>query len=140
MTVESAADRAAFLADFGVPVVWGQHGVVVATFTALFDRPTVLSDGPSEAGMLDRASSLLVRESDLPAGAAEDDAVVVDDDTIGFACRTVQPDGAGMCIVDLKRVPLDSGGYHYVDGESPAELLAAMAEIERILTEDLWTV
>lgn len=140
MTVESAADRAAFLADFGVPVEWAQHGVVIATFTAVFDRPAVLSDGPAEVGMLDRVPTLCLREADLPADPAEDDPVIIDGDTIGFACRHVRPDGAGMCIVDLKRVPLDSGGYHYVDGESPAALLAAMAEIDRILVEDLWTV
>ena len=140
MTVESAADRLAFLADFGVPVQWAQHGEVVATFTAVFDRPTVVSDGLAEAASLDRVPTLCLREADLPANAAEDDAIVVDGDTIGFACRTLRPDGAGMCIVDLKLTPLDSGGFHYVDGESPAALMAAIAEIQRILAEDLWTV
>lgn len=103
MTIESADDRAAFLVDDGVAVTWTRGAVVQSSFLALFDRPSTVvahDDGP---GALNRIATLSCPESYLPAGAAEGDAVAVAGQATSFACVTVQPDGTGWCLVELKR-------------------------------------
>jgi hypothetical protein len=106
MTVESASDRAAFLADFGVTVTWTRSaGGSASTLTAIFERPSDLVDGQAEVELLDRHSTLLCREADLPSGAAEDDPVSVVDElgsTHSLRCRLIRPDGTGFAVVDLK--------------------------------------
>ena len=99
MTVESAADRAVFIADFGATVTWR-----AATFLAIFDRPTSMVPGLSEVDLVSRDPSIVLVATDLPSGAAEDDAVTITDDfgTTSLRCKTIRPDGAGMVLVDLK--------------------------------------
>lgn len=99
MDVESAADRAAFIADFGATVTWR-----ATTFLAIFDRPTAMVAGLSEVDLVSRDPSILLVATSLPSGAAEDDAVTITDDfgTYSFRCKTIRPDGAGMVLVDLK--------------------------------------
>lgn len=101
MTVESAADRAAFLADFGVVVTWTRSGTP-STLTAIFDRPAILVDA-GEQTLIDRDASLICREADLPSGAAEGDPIAVAGETVTFLCQAIRPDGQGMASVDLRR-------------------------------------
>lgn len=101
MTVESAADRATFLADFGVTVTWTRSGTP-SPLTGVFDRPSIMVDG-GEAGMIDRDATLLVREADLPSGAVEHDAVAIDGESQSYRCRTIRPDGTGFAVIDLKK-------------------------------------
>lgn len=101
MTVESAADRATFLADWGVTVTWSRSGTP-STLTGVFDRPAIVVEG-AEVGLIDGDASLLVREADLPSGAVADDPVTVAGESQAFACLAIRPDGSGFAIVDLKK-------------------------------------
>lgn len=100
MTVESADDRAAFIADFGVPVTWAG---AATTFLGIFDRPSIMVEGLSEMTVIDRDASLLCLEADLPSGAAEDDAVTVEGESQAYRCQALRPDGTGFVVVDLKK-------------------------------------
>lgn len=102
MTVESAADRAAFLDDFGVAITW-TRGATPSTLTAIFDRPTLLADGMGDQVLIDRDATLLCREADLPSGAIEGDAIAVAGEAVSFLCQAIRPDGQGMAAVDLRR-------------------------------------
>lgn len=102
MTVESSADRATYLADFGVTVTWTRSGTP-SIFTGIFDRPSLLIDGMAENTLIDRDASLICREADLPAGAAEDDQVSVAGVSQAYLCRSIRPDGQGFATVDLKK-------------------------------------
>jgi hypothetical protein len=102
MPVETDADRAAFVADFGEPVVWTRAGIPQPAFLAIFDRPTVAVEFEAgTAGTFTRVASLSCPEASLPVGAAEDDPVGVAGGS--FRCAAIRPDGTGWCAVDLKR-------------------------------------
>lgn len=100
MSVESADDRAAFIADFGVPVTWAGAG---STFLGIFDRPSIMVEGLSEMTVIDRDASLLCLEADLPGGAAENDTVAIGGESQAYRCQALRPDGTGFVIVDLKK-------------------------------------
>lgn len=100
MTVESADDRAAFVADFGVAVTWAGAG---ETFLGIFERPSIMVEGLAEATIIDRDASLLCLEADLPEGAAEDDTVAIAGESQSYRCQAIRPDGTGFVIVDLKK-------------------------------------
>lgn len=102
MSVESAADRAQFLVDFGGPVAW-MRGATSWPLTGIFERPAIMVEGLSEAAMIDRDASLLVCEADLPSGAAVDDAVTVEGQAQAYACQAIRPDGTGFAVIDLKK-------------------------------------
>lgn len=104
MTVETAADRAAFIADFGAEVTWTRDSIAQPVFLALFNRPSKMMSGLAEVELLDRAPTIACPEASLPAGAAEDDPVSVVDDfgTHSLRCKLIRPDGMGFVIVDLK--------------------------------------
>ncbi|WP_422036542.1 head-tail joining protein [Reyranella sp.] len=139
-SVESATDRAVFcdLDEFGVPVIWARHGEVKASFTAIFNRPSVSVVGLADAALLDRGPTLYLPEAGLPEGAAPDDPVQIAGEPTGFVCSAIRPDGTGMCLVELKRAKLDVEGFHYVDGESPAELFEAFESIGALVSGGLW--
>ncbi|WP_425065616.1 head-tail joining protein [Reyranella sp.] len=99
MSVESADDRAAFIADFGVDITWAG---APATFLGIFERPAVSTEDGYGAGGTDRVPKLLCLESSLPAGADEDDAVSVAGEAVAYACARILPDGTGFCVVELK--------------------------------------
>jgi|GEM_PF-844236 len=100
MTVESADDRAAFIADFGVAVTWAGAGT---TFLGIFDRPSMMVEGLADVTVIDRDASLLCLEADLPGDAAENDTVAIDGESQAFRCQALRPDGTGFVVVDLKR-------------------------------------
>lgn len=101
MPVETAADRAVFVADFGEPVVWTRAGVPQPAFLAIFDRPTVSIEFEGAAGTFNRVATLSCPEVSLPAGVTENDPVAVGGEA--FRCAAIRPDGTGWCVVDLKR-------------------------------------
>jgi hypothetical protein len=101
MTVESAADRASLLADFGVVVTWKVGEADAVSLTALFDGGAilqVLQDG----GATNTRATLTLRAEDLPAGAG-DPGDVVTVNTVVFHPKAVLPDGQGMVIVQLEQ-------------------------------------
>jgi hypothetical protein len=100
MTVESADDRAAFVADFGVAVTWAGAGM---TFLGIFDRPSIMVDGLAAAAIVDRDASLLCLAAGLPQGAAEGDTVTIAGESQAYRCQTLRPDGTGFVVVDLKK-------------------------------------
>lgn len=102
MTVESDADRLAFLADFGVSVSWTPVGGSAASLTAIFDNGAgTRSQYAEDIAAQSNAASLTVRESDMPAGAASGDAVSIAG--TAYLVRTILPDGTGMAEVQLER-------------------------------------
>lgn len=104
MAVESDEDRAVFVEDFGVQIVWTRGGVPQPAFLAIFDRPTVsVEHDPDTAGTFNRIAMLSCPEASLPAGAAEDDPVAIAGESDTFKCSAIRPDGTGWCVVDLKR-------------------------------------
>lgn len=103
MSLETADDRATFIADFGVTVTWTRAGQP-SDFLAIFDRPTLLVDGLAEIGVIDRQASLLCVEATLPAGATEGDPVSIEGEGQAYACRHIRPDGQGFVAVDLAAV------------------------------------
>lgn len=101
MTVESAADRATMLADFGDVVTW-TVGATPSTLTAIFERPTV--DGQmAEIDMINRDATLKCCEADVPDGADEGDAIAIAGEPQAFTVKVLRPDGQGMVVVDLKK-------------------------------------
>lgn len=103
MSLESAADRTAFIDDLGVTVTWSRGGDT-SDFLAIFDRPTRQVDGLAETGVLDRQASLLCVEASLPAGATQGDPVSIEGEGQAYACRAIRPDGQGFAAVDLTAV------------------------------------
>lgn len=104
MPVESAADRAVFVGagDFAVAITWDRAGAP-STFSAQFSRPATLLEGLGETDLVDREARLICVESDLPAGAAEGDAIAVAGQSVTFLCKSIRHTGDGMTFVDLTR-------------------------------------
>lgn len=128
-----------FRDTLGEDVVYTHAGSCVS-LQGIVEMPAVLADGLSGEGLdtVETQISVSFAVADLPSGYATRDTVQFRGKA--YIVKAVLPDGRGMVRLPLERARLDSGGYLYIDGESPAELLAAMAEIDRILVEDLWTV
>ncbi len=95
MPVESAADRAAFVNpdEFGAAASYQKAGGGAAESIAVLHlRPSArMFDGP---GFSDQTPSIVVRQADLPPGAAIGDSVTVDG--IAYAVRAIEPDGTGF--------------------------------------------
>lgn len=103
MSLETADDRAAFIADFGVTVTWTRAGAP-SEFLAVFDRPTRQVDGLVEIALLDRQASLICVDAALPVGAMQGDAVSIEGEGQAYACKSIRPDGQGFATVDLTAV------------------------------------
>lgn len=101
MTVESAADRAAILEDFGSVVTW-TVGATASTLTAIFDRPSIAVE-MADMAIIDRDASLKCIEDDIPAGAAAGDAVAVAGVAQAYKVQAIRVDGQGMAVIDLKK-------------------------------------
>lgn len=101
MSVESAADRAALLADFGVSVSW-TVGATTSTVTAIFDHGTIPQGFDAAAGR-NRRATLTLREADLPVGAGtKTDRLSAGGKT--WLPKSVEPDGTGMAVVTMEEV------------------------------------
>lgn len=103
MSVESAADRAAFCdaTEFGVSVTWSVSGTVSAPFDAIFDNGTIDQGVQDGADVLNRPATLSFAEALLPAGAGEGNDLVTVGGQVYFV-KTIEPDGTGMVAVRLE--------------------------------------
>jgi hypothetical protein len=97
MTVESAADRAAFLDtdDFGVTASLNGG----ADISGIFDIDYYEAIGESGGGVETQSPMFTARTSDLP-GVAIDDTLTIDG-TDWLVC-SVRPDGTGMTVLRLE--------------------------------------
>lgn len=107
MTVESAADRAAFLDadEFGVEGTYTPAGGFGSTVVGIFERPHLNrafgNDGPA---LSDAEPTFTCRSIDLPVGAAGGDcgdrmAIGADN----YRVIDLRPDGTGMTLITLGR-------------------------------------
>jgi hypothetical protein len=101
MTVESAADRASLLADFGVVITWTVGEADTVSLTGLFDGGTI-PQGLQDGGALNSRATLTLRADDLPAGAGDPSDVVIVN-TVVFHPKAVLSDGQGMVVVQLEQ-------------------------------------
>ncbi len=91
MAIESAEDRAAMLADFGLTVT-----ASFGTFTAIFDHDYVETQGVNGTAPL-----LVCRTEDITS-LAVGDALTVDGGS--YQAAIIEADGTGMSQVILERV------------------------------------
>lgn len=108
MSVESAADRAAFLETdaFGETLTWTPAGEDPVTGIAcqFFDGTKMVEgfDGPMAQG---RDATVWMAEDDLPSGyTAGDDGDAVTVAGNSYSARSIEPDGMGMVVVRLEKV------------------------------------
>ncbi len=91
MSVETATDRAAMLADFGVTVVYGAY-----TFTGIYDKAYV-----ETAGIADYRPTVTCRSSDVTgASVAAGGAITVDGTS--YTVVIIEPDGTGFTTLVLE--------------------------------------
>jgi len=99
MAVESAADRAILLADFGQSATF-THSSTTTTITGIFDNDFVEVDMGGGVGVVSAEPKFFVRSSDVST-AVEDDTIVTGGVT--YKIKVVQPDGTGMTILVLEK-------------------------------------
>jgi hypothetical protein len=103
MSIETAADRAAFLADFGVLADWTVGATLTPDIVVLFDNGTVSQNLQETVDFLGRRATITLRADDLPVGAgAFADTIVIN--AVSYHPKAVQPDGQGMVVVTLEAV------------------------------------
>jgi hypothetical protein len=100
MPVESADDRAAMLADFGVSITYTVQGGSAATITGIFDNQYVEVDSGGEVGFAVQQPRLTVRTADVP-NCTEGDTFVVN--SVTYLSRIVQDDGTGITLIALEK-------------------------------------
>lgn len=104
MPVETAADRALFLADFGVTAAYAQADLPVMMITGILDRAHLAIDA-GEGSVTGFAVTFTCRADDL-ANLAAGKALPDDLLTIGWEGWRVteaQPDGTGMVTLILRK-------------------------------------
>lgn len=104
MSVESAADRAAFLADFGEVITW-TVGAAVSSLTVIAHAGTTRMEAEDGAAVLNNRATLQCREADIPLGAARGNAVGFR--SLAHIVKSIEPDGAGMAVILLEEVVAD---------------------------------
>lgn len=110
MPVETDADRAAFLDvdEFGAVASWSVGGNPPVDIPCIFDDDyLLLQAGDFDAGQEGSQPRILVRSSDVPAGAGHGDAITVTSEVIpggaaSFVLVEMQPDGTGMSTMRLQ--------------------------------------
>lgn len=105
MAIETAADRAALLADFGVSVTYTKAGGGAVSIVGIFYAPFIAVQF-DQVDAADVKPVVRVRSADLPAGAAELDAVSVVDDfgqVHDLVVKDIRPDGTGFTILELAK-------------------------------------
>lgn len=90
MSIESAADRQAFMDAFGVPVVVSGNSI-----TGIWDKPYL-----EELGIATAVPQVLCVTSDLP-DVAYGQSVVVASASFSGTVREIHPDGVGMTTLYL---------------------------------------
>ena len=93
MSVETAADRTALLADYGTTVTKTD----ASTFTAIFDNDFLAVD-LDESEVESTEPTLLARTADV-SGLAHGDSLTIS--STSYTVRGIQPDGTGMTQIML---------------------------------------
>ena len=93
MSVETAADRTALLADYGTTVTKTD----ASTFTAIFDNDFLAVD-LDESEVESTEPTLLARTADV-SGLAHGDSLTIS--AVSYTVRGIQPDGTGMTQIML---------------------------------------
>jgi hypothetical protein len=114
MPVESAADRAMFLAadDFGCLVSYqaAKTGELVPDIAGIFDNDYLAIDGDAgDTGVYTTAPRFTCRSADLVLGGQQDDTIVITSapsqpELVGrvFRCVVPRADGTGMTVLWLE--------------------------------------
>lgn len=104
MAVESASDRAAMLADFGVSITYTLAGGGVSTIVGIYDSPADDFSGfPNAPGMIRQAPRFACRAADLPGAAAQGDSVAVAGVATAYRVTEILRDGTGFAQVNLEQ-------------------------------------
>lgn len=107
MSIESAADRLAMLADFGGDVRW-TVGAAVTELVGLLHKGSVRMEMDEGPDVLNARATLQCRTSDVPAGAGQGNALVFTDPLTeadeSYRVKSIEPDGTGMTTVLLEAV------------------------------------
>ena len=93
MSVETAADRTALLADYGTTVTKAD----ATTFTGIFDNDSLAVD-LDESEVESTEPTLLARTADV-SGLAHGDSLTIS--AVSYTVRGIQPDGTGMTQIML---------------------------------------
>ncbi len=93
MTVEFAADRASFLADFGVDAKFQSIGAGSKTIRVIFDNEYVPVDTGASVSFAMQQPKALAVSADVD-GVAEGDSITIGRDR--YIIRVVMADGTGM--------------------------------------------
>jgi hypothetical protein len=93
MSVETAADRTALLADYGTTVTKAD----ASTFTGIFDNDFLAVD-LDESEVESTEPTLLARTADV-SGLAHGDSLTIS--AVSYTVRGIQPDGTGMTQIML---------------------------------------
>ena len=100
MSVETAADRAVFLADFGETVKFNPASGSRKTITGILDSIYEEVEAGGSVGVAMQQPRLFVRTADI-SGAVEGDAVTVANND--YVIRVIMSDGQGMSELILER-------------------------------------
>lgn len=93
MSVETAADRAAMLDEWGVDATYTPQGGEATTVHGIFDNAYQGEDVGADAEVATSLPRFLGSEEDL-ADADEDDLLTVNG--VNYIVRVAMPDGTGM--------------------------------------------
>lgn len=102
MTVETAADRLAFLADFGTTATYTKASGGASSVKGIFDNEFYAADTGAGVAFVSAQPRFMVRSADMPTGADYGDGIAIDG--ISYTVRTIQPDGTGMTTLLLEKV------------------------------------
>lgn len=100
MTVETAADRAVFLADFGENIKFYPTGSSVRMVKCIFDNIYQEMEAGMSTGISMQQPRILCRTSDI-SGVAEGDSVIRGSTT--YIIRVIMSDGIGMTELTLEK-------------------------------------
>lgn len=100
MSVETAADRAALLADFGVAATYTPAGGDPVPVTVIFDAAYLRAGSANDdmVGVSESMPEAIGRSTDFD-GVAQDDTLTLVG--IDYIIREIEPDGTGMTILRL---------------------------------------
>jgi hypothetical protein len=101
--LEDEATRRAFMDPtvFGTAVQYVRAGGAATALTGIFSAPHARRAQGGGPGVSTLSPTLSVFAADLPAGARQGDAVVID--AVGYVVRDLEPDGSGLVRLTLER-------------------------------------
>ncbi len=102
MPIEEAGDRAAMIADWGVPVTYTPAGGALLALTAIADAGFLEPAERLGTGVAARGLAITMQSADLPAGAGYGDTVVLE--SISYRVTEIHPDGTGISHVFLEHL------------------------------------